>query len=114
MPSILLFSPVAVVKLIVGRLSVGICGEGGLKLVGTCCGGSNRPEAVSGRCCTFGCELVKGMLNLGRNLLLISLISREVMLIGSFSERTSMVVVEEGGEEAKGLSVRSGMVLVVE
>jgi hypothetical protein len=36
------------------------------------------------------------------------------MLIGSFSDRTSVYVVEEGGEETKGLSVRSGMVLVVE
>ena len=53
---------------------------------------------------------MKGMLNLGRNRLLISLISREVMVMGSFSDSTSVVVVEGGG--AKGLSVRSGMVLV--
>ena len=94
----------------VGRLRVGICGEGGLKLVGSGFGGSNLPDALSGRCTLF-CELAKGMLNLGRNLLLMSLISRVVMLIGSFSERAS-VAVEEGGEEANGLSVRSGMVLV--
>ena len=40
---------------------------------------------------------MKGMLNLGRNRLLISLISREVMVMGSFSDSTSVVVVEEGG-----------------
>jgi hypothetical protein len=34
--------------------------------------------------------------------------------MGSFSDRTSVVVVvKEGGEEANGFSVRSGMVLVV-
>jgi hypothetical protein len=33
------------------------------------------------------------------------------MVMGSFSDRISVVVVEEGGE-AKRLSVRSGMVLV--
>ena len=41
----------------------------------------------------------------------MSLISRVVMVMGSFSERISVVEVVEGGE-AKGLSVRSGMVLV--
>ena len=69
---------------------------------------------MSGRCGVFDCEFAKGILNLGRSLLLgVSLTSRVVVIMGSFSEKTS-VVVKVGGEEANGLSVRSGMVLVVD
>ena len=53
-----------------------------------------------------------GMENRGRNLGLFSLISRDSTRIGSFSDRISVVVVEDGDEGEKGLSVRSGIVLV--
>lgn len=111
--SILLFSPVAVVRLMVGRLSVGICGEGGRKDAGICDGGSNRPVGSDDGLTAVLGEPENGMVNRGRNFALLgSRISRDSMRMASFSERTS-VVVEEGEEETKGFSVRRGMILVV-
>lgn len=109
----MLFSAVAVVRLIVGRLKVGICGEGGRNEVGICCGASSLDvcSAVLG---VLG-EFVKGMENRGLpNFSLLSFTSLVSIRIGSFSDKISVVVVEESGEEGvNGLKVRSGMVLVL-
>ena len=103
-------------RLIVGRLSVGICGDGGRK-VGNCGCGASSLELGS---VAFGGSLgeaEKGTENRGRNLGLLlagSLASLVSMRIGSFSDRISVVgVAEGGGGEAKGLNVRIGMVLVL-
>ena len=97
--SILLFSPVAVVRLMVGRLREGVWGEGGRKDVG--CGASSREFAGLG-------APVKGRLKRG---LYFSLDSRVSTRMGSFSESRSG---GEEGDEAKGLRVRIGMFLVLQ
>lgn len=83
--SILLFSPVAVVRLMVGRLRVGICGDGGRKAGILCCGATNLDagSGVRGEVCfdTNGTE----NLDLKRGLV-VSLESRESGRMGSFSE----------------------------
>ena len=112
MSSILLFSPVAVVRLIVGRLNVDICGDGGRKEGGICRGGSSFAAGSVGLGAVLG-ELEKGIEKRGRNFDLLSLLSCDSIWVGSFSDSSSTVVVGEGGEdERNGLSVRSGMVLV--
>ena len=79
------------------------------------CGGASSlaVDSVLGVPGVLG-EAEKGIENRGLNLGLLSLTSLASMRMGSFSDTISMVVVEGGGgEEANGLSVRSGMVLVV-
>ena len=95
----------AVVRLIVGKLSVGIWGEGGRKEVGICDGGSSLVDCCSGLV-VLGVAVEKGIEKRGRNLGrggVESLTSRVSILMGSFSEMMSVVVVEESGEDTKGL-----------
>jgi hypothetical protein len=95
---------VAVVRLIVGRLRVGICGEGGLNVAGIADGASSLGVVVvmgvgsdAGRCVVLG-EDANGTVNLGRNLDLVLVGGVESartswvsMRIGSFSFQISVV-----------------------
>ena len=100
-------SPAAVVRLIVGRLNVGICGEGGRKVEGICAGGSNR-AVDSADFVDLGVPAngIEGIENRGRNFGRVcvcvcvcvadgSLISLVSIRIGSFSDKTSVEVMEE-------------------
>lgn len=110
----MLFSPVAVVRLMVGRLSVGICGLGGRNVEN--CGASNLVCSNVDADLTFlGDVLEKGRLKRGRvNRRFVCAVTSRVsmMRIGSFSDR--MVSVVAAGE-ANGLRARiAGMASVGE